>query len=242
MRKQGRTYGRAVVPTFLLLLSLPLLAAAPPAEVAVHVAVQQAGGLAFTDPVYVALIPADQPPAHPLRETVSLLPAADFTVPTGDYAVMVMAPGYAEEFREARFTATSRNTMAIELKRAPALNGTVVNSEGEPVAGAHLAYAPAAGAPMSDMSTAAVQFLAQSLRTTADQSGAWHLPALRFPLMVEADGRAPSWAMINPSLPARSLDFILAKGASLHVTLDRPDPSAVVSAMAVGGKDIRPRS
>jgi hypothetical protein len=237
MRTRSRRYGFAVVQTLVLLLSLPL-AGAPPAEIAVHVAVQQAGGLAFTEPFYVAVIPADQPPGRPLRETVSMLPAADFTVPPGDYAVMVAAPGYSPELRDARFTTTSRNTMAIELKGAPALNGTVVSPEGEPVAGARLTYAPAAGAAaMSDLSAAAVQFLAQSLRTTSDQSGAWHLPALRFPLLVEAEGRAPSWAMINPSLPSRSLDFILAKGSSLHVTLDRADPAAVVSAVVVGGKD-----
>jgi protocatechuate 3,4-dioxygenase beta subunit len=237
MRKRSQTYGRAVVSTLLLLLSLPI-AAAPAAEIAVRVAVQQAGGLAFTDPVYVALIPADQPPGRPLRETISLLPAADFTVPTGDYAVMVAAPGFAPELREARFTTTSRNDIAIELKRAPALNGTVVDSEGQPVAGARVAYAPAAGAAaMSDMTPNALQFLAQSLRTTTDQNGAWHLQALRFPLLAEADGRAPSWAMINPALSSRPLDFILAKGASLQLTLDRADPAAVVSAMAVGIKD-----
>lgn len=237
MRQRSRTYARTVVLTLLLLLSLSI-AAAPAAEIAVRVAVQQAGGLAFTDPVYVALIPADQPLGRPLRETISLLPAADFTVPPGAYGVMVAAPGYAPEYRDARFTTAARNTMAIELRRAPALNGTVVDSAGEPVAGAHVAYAPAAGAAaMSDMTTTAVQFLAQSLRTTTDQNGAFHLPALRFPLLVEAGGHAPSWAMINPSLSPRPLDIIVAKGASLHLALDRADSTVVVSAVAVDSKD-----
>lgn len=237
MWQWSRALGRTVMPAVFLLFSMTL-AAAPAADVAVRIEVRATGGLAFTDPVYVALVSADQAPGHPTREMVSMLPAVDLKVPPGPYGVMVASPGFLVEYRDARFGPKERNALMVELRRAPPLNGTVADSEGHPVAGARVVYASAAGAPtMSDMTPTAVQFLGQSLRTTTDENGAWHLVALRLPLLVEASGHAPAWAMINPALPARSLDMFVAKGASLHLTLDRADPAVVVSAVAVGVKD-----
>lgn len=238
MCRQSRAFARAAV-SVVLLLSSGSVAAASAAEVGVHVEVRGPDGLAFADSVYISAVPAEQRPGRPLREIVSVVPAADFTVPPGVYGVMVAVRGYALEYRDAHFM-QARNSLTVELRRAPVLNGTVADSDGNRIAGATVEYAPAAGAvAVSDLPPAAVQFLASSLRTTSDQNGAWHLPALRLPLIAEASGHAPAWAMINPDLPARPLDLLLSKGASLHLALDRSDPAAVVSVATVGVKDAK---
>lgn len=220
-----------------LLFICTRMVADPPNDVPVHVTVRASDGAALSGPVYVALIPADQSPRRPLRETVSVAARVDLTVPAGPYGVMAAANGYVLEIRQTVVAATGSNDVIVELKRAPMMTGTVVDPEGAPIAGACVSYAPSVyPSTMSDMSPTALQFLAPSLRTATDAEGVWHIPASRFPLIIEADGRAPAAVLDNLTDETKSVKVVLKKGAALRVALDRSDPAAVISVLTAGAQ------
>lgn len=214
-----------LLPVTTVLLAAPAEVDSTPLTVSVRL-----GGKLSTDPVYVGLIPMDQSPGHPLRETVASTGVAVLAVPAGKYGLMAAANGFVSDFRQIEIAAGARNEITVDLAAAPMFSGAVADAEGNPIAGARVSYAPAASVPvLADMSALLLQHLSASMRTTSDENGWWQLPAARFPLLIEANGWTPAWVM--PKTSKSPTDVFLRKGSSLRVTLDRTDRSIVVSAI-----------
>jgi hypothetical protein len=219
--------------SLLLLSSVAAVIVAAPAEIdrnpSLTVSVRLDGKLS-TDPVYIGLVPMDQSPGHPLRETVTSTGRTDLTAPAGTYGLMTAANGFDSNLRQVEIRPGARNEITIDLAAVPTFNGVVSDTEGNPIAGALVSYAPAASVPsLADMSALLLQHSTSSLRATTDENGRWQLPAARFPLLIEASGWTPAWVM--PKTSTSPTDVFLRKGSSLRVTLDRMDPSIVVSAI-----------
>ncbi len=226
---------RAVRLTSLLaFLSAAILAvASPPADPSIRISVRAAAGGAPIGDAYIGLVPMDHSLARPAREIVARTGQAVFTIPPGTYGLTTAANGFHADLREARVVAGVDNEITVELNRAVMISGTVSDPEGNPIAGAHVTQAPAATAPLADMSELALQQVGRSMRAITDANGAWQLTASRSPLLIEANGWAPAWLAPRPA-EAPPVDVVLKKGSSLSVTLDRTDPAISITAVPTG--------
>lgn len=225
--------GRALAPLCLVAIfsTLSGVSAAPAADATVRVTVHTTSGTALRD-FHVALVALDQSPGHPAAEMISATGYTNLTVAPGAYALITSANGHETDLRNVRVTAGGDNDVSVELKPSKAVTGFVLDTEGNPIAGAQVAQAPAASAPaLAEVSAAALNHLRPSMVATTGADGAWRLDAAPFPLVVEAKGFAPAWKPVRRGDEGRPIDVVLQKGASLQVTLDRADPSIVISAI-----------
>lgn len=217
-----------------LIVSAAGPAAAPAAiDTALRISVRTEGGLALQN-VHVAIVPEDHSPGRPAWEMIAPTGSAEFIVPPGQYAVVTSAAGHVTDLRPVRVVQNGRNEISVDLKPAKMAGGSVMDTEGNPIAGARIAYAPFVSAPaVAGMSALALQHLKSSMQTVSDADGAWRLPAMPLPLVVEASGYAPGFAGFRQGEETKPVDIALHRGASLHVIVDRIDPEVVVAAVPV---------
>src|ERR1051325_10000953 len=214
-----------------VLLSLPA-AAASPQLVPVQVRIRAAGGEPLRE-AYVAFVPGWRPVHAPLVEKIVHDGRYEFRMPEDTYHVIVGAKGYKTLAQgPVTFTAAAGGgKLDLTLEALSEASGTVMDADGNPLAGVRVADTRAVAAPpFGGVSELAMRQLSQDWSTVTDREGNWKLrvPKGSVPIVFSASGRAAQFRIWRSTDP-QPIDVVMAAGASLRLTADRADPAAVIT-------------